>query len=65
MFFMKFAIDAVFPDRKKRVTKAVTCLKPWRLAVSLHAHSVVELPVGVIDQSGTAKGDQIEIQKSN
>ena len=30
MFFMKFAIDAVFLDRKKRVTKAVTALKPWR-----------------------------------
>ncbi len=65
MFFMKFAIDAVFLDRKKRVTKAVTALKPWRMAMSWRAHSVVELPVGVIEQSGTSRGDQIEIQRPN
>jgi len=65
MFFMKFAIDAVFLDRKKRVTKAVPALKPWRLAMSWRAHSVIELPVGVIEQSGTSRGDQIEVQKPN
>lgn len=59
-FFMKFAIDVVFIDRKRRVRKVVRDLGPWRLAMSMTAHSVIELPVGVIDASGTQKGDQLE-----
>ncbi|MDE3194852.1 MAG: DUF192 domain-containing protein, partial [Acidobacteriota bacterium] len=60
MFFMKFAIDVVFVDRNKRVRKVVRALRPWRASMCLPAHSVFELPVGVIDTSGTLKGDQLE-----
>ena len=59
-FFMKFAIDVVYIDRKKRVKKVVRAMGPWRLSACLTAHSVLELPVGVIEDSQTQKGDQLE-----
>lgn len=61
MFFMKFAIDAVFIDRKKKVTKIAASIKPWRLAASFRAHSVIELPAGTALRTNTMPGDQIEI----
>ena len=60
-FFMRFAIDILFLDRKNRVVKAVARLKPWRLAGSWRGHSVLELPAGVIEETGTKRGDQIEV----
>ena len=62
-FFMKFAIDVVYVDRSKRVRKVVRAIPAWRLSFCLTAHSVIELPVGVIDVTGTLKGDQLEIVK--
>jgi hypothetical protein len=59
-FWMKFAIDLVFLDRKRRVTKVVPRLKPFRLAMSWRAYSVVELPAGVAELTRTEAGDQIE-----
>ena len=46
MAFMRFAIDAVFLDRDGRVLKIAEDLRPWRLAGSRGAKSVVELPAG-------------------
>jgi uncharacterized membrane protein (UPF0127 family) len=63
MFFMKFAIDVVYVDRKRTVRKLVRNLKPWRVSMCLAAHSVVELPVGAIDSSATQKGDQLEFME--
>ncbi len=63
-FFMKFAIDVVYIDRKKRVRKTVGGLGPWRISLCLPAHSVIELPVGVIETSGTRPGDQLEFGKA-
>lgn len=60
MFFMKFPIDVVYIDRKKRVRKTVRALRPWRASLCISAHSVIELPVGVIEASQTQKGDQLE-----
>jgi uncharacterized membrane protein (UPF0127 family) len=59
-FFMKFAIDVVYIDRKRRVRKVVRGLAPWRASLCITAHSVLELPVGVIEASGTRRGDQLE-----
>ena len=59
-FWMQFAIDLVFLDRKKRVTKVVSALKPFRMAMSWRASSVVELPAGAAAQAQTQRGDQIE-----
>ena len=61
MFFMRFAIDAVFIDKKKRVTKIAANLRPWRLSASFKAHSVVELPAGPAQRTHTEPGDQLEI----
>lgn len=58
-FFMKFAIDVVYIDRKHRVRKVVRALVPWRASLCVTAHSVIELPVGAIDASQTQKGDQL------
>ena len=63
-FGMKFAIDVVYLDRKKRVRKIRKNMVPRRLSACLIAHSVLELPVGVIESSGTQPGDQLEFEKS-
>ena len=60
-FFMKFSIDLVYIDRKNVVRKVCRNVRPWRLSACLTAHSIIELPVGTIDRSHTAPGDQIEI----
>ena len=60
-FFMKFAIDVIYIDRKKKVRKTIGSLGPWKLSLCLRAHSVLELPVGAIEASGTQPGDQLEI----
>lgn len=61
-FFMKFAIDVVYIDRKKRIRKLVRQIGPWRLSFCLPAHSVLELPTGTIDQTKSEKGDQLEFE---
>jgi len=62
-FFMKFAIDVVYLDKKRRVRKAVRAVAPWRLSLCLMAHSVLELPPGTIAESKTEPGDQLEFGK--
>lgn len=62
-FGMKFAIDLVYLDRKKRVRKIRKKMVPWRLSACLTAHSVLELPVGAIEASRTQPGDQLEFEK--
>lgn len=61
-FGMKFAIDVIYLDRQNRVIHLVRKLKPSRLAaVKLRSRSVLELPSGEIERSGTSIGDRIEI----
>ena len=62
-FGMKFAIDVIYLDRKKRVRKIRKEMVPWRLSACLTAHSVLELPVGAIEASHTQQGDQLEFEK--
>ena len=62
-FGMKFAIDVVYLDRKKRVRKLRKEMVPRRLSACLSAHSVLELPVGTIESSRTEPGDQLEFEK--
>jgi uncharacterized protein len=56
---MRFAIDVLYLDRKKRVRKVRRAMAPWRFSMCLLAHSVLELPAGVIQQTGTKPGDQL------
>jgi len=61
-FFMLFSIDAVGLDSNLKVIKLWRCLVPWRVtSVSFKMNSVLELPCGVITQSGTEVGDQLQI----
>ena len=62
-FGMKFAIDLVYLDRKKKVRKIRKEMVPRRISACLTAHSVLELPVGAIDASRTEPGDQLEFDK--
>jgi uncharacterized membrane protein (UPF0127 family) len=59
-FFMKFPIDLVYVDRSKRVKKVQSNVGPWRLSACLSAHSIIELPIGVIKATQTAPGDQLQ-----
>ena len=60
MFFMRFAIDALFLDRNGRVVRAVPDLRPWVFAVAARgAKEVVELRAGTIAESGTQAGDDL------
>ncbi len=44
--FMRFNLDFLFLDSKKRVVKIVKDAKPWRLNISGIAKYVIELPSG-------------------
>ncbi|MCC6175032.1 MAG: DUF192 domain-containing protein [Chloroflexi bacterium] len=62
MLGMRFAIDVLHLDRDGRILRAVPNLRPWRLGpIVRRSRSVVELPAGTIEASGTQAGDQIEI----
>jgi len=61
-FGMKFAIDLVYLDRRRRVRKTRRSMRPWRISACLMADSVLELPVGTIEATGTEPGDQLEIE---
>jgi uncharacterized membrane protein (UPF0127 family) len=59
-FFMRFAIDLVYLDRKLCVKKVRSNVGPWRMSACLTARSVLELPVGVVSASHTERGDTVE-----
>ncbi|HET6347890.1 MAG TPA: DUF192 domain-containing protein [Candidatus Krumholzibacteria bacterium] len=60
MFGMKFAIDIVVLDKNDVVVGVQEGLRPgWIGKLFWRAHSTLELPVGAIRASGTAKGDRI------
>lgn len=60
MFFMRFAIDAVFVDGEDRVVRVVESLQPWRIVAWVRgAHDCLELPAGSARLSGTLAGDEL------
>lgn len=56
---MRFPIDVLYLDQRRKVRKSCKAVAPWRLSLCLFAHSVLELPAGTIEQSSTRKGDQL------
>ncbi len=62
-FWMKFPIDVLFLDKKRKVLKVRHAVAPWRMAACLRAHSVLELPAGACRASGTAAGDHLEFER--
>jgi uncharacterized membrane protein (UPF0127 family) len=60
MWFMRFAIDAVFIDRAGRVVRVAERLAPWRFGVGARgARDVLELPAGAAGATGTQAGDEL------
>ena len=63
---MHYPLDVIYLDRAGYVVDIQAAVKPWRFApVHLRAASVLELPSGVIQRTGTVIGDQIEIVQAN
>ena len=62
-FGMKFPIDVLFLNKKKKILKARPDMVRGRIAFSLLAHSVLELPAGTLAKTGTVAGDRLEFEK--
>jgi uncharacterized membrane protein (UPF0127 family) len=59
-------LDVIYLDRAGYVVDIQAAVKPWRFTpIHLRAASVLELPSGVIQRTGTVIGDQIEIVQAN
>jgi hypothetical protein len=63
-FWMKFPIDLVYLDRRKRIKKLRSAVPAWRFSACLSAHSVIELPAGTIRNTQTQRGDILEFSST-
>jgi len=62
MFFMPYAIDAVFVSKAGRVTKVVATLRPWRVVWwARGARDCLELRAGTAASSATQVGDELRL----
>ncbi len=60
---MRFPIDVVFLDEALRVVRLVVPLRPGRLSpFVLRSRAVLELPAGVVEETGTEAGDRLDIR---
>ena len=59
---MKFPIDVVYFNRRKKVRKIRRAMMPWRMSACLFAHSVLELPAGSITRTETCVGEQLRFE---
>ena len=64
-FGMRFPIDLVYLDRMKRIRKLAREVSPGRLSACFSAHSVLELPPGVILATQTQPGDTLEFTSAS
>jgi uncharacterized membrane protein (UPF0127 family) len=63
MFGMRFPIDAIFLDRRLRVVRVCTDLRPWRVVpLVLGAHSVLELPAHTLAGLALPRGEPLLIE---
>ena len=61
--FMRYAIDLVFLDHDRRVTKLVPGLVPWRIVWGASGgKDCIELPSGALSGTGTEVGDQLSLE---
>ena len=62
---MRFLFDAVFVDGQYRVVHVIHAMKPMRISrVVFSAKSVLELPAGTLQATGTEVGDQLAFEAS-
>jgi uncharacterized membrane protein (UPF0127 family) len=69
MFFMRYPIDVLFLSEQRprsgeyRVVGLVHAIRPWRMTRFYRgARAALEIPAGVIEQSGTRTGDTIALE---
>ncbi|MCF8010961.1 MAG: DUF192 domain-containing protein [Clostridiales bacterium] len=59
--FMRFPIDVLFLDKNYYILAAIKNMKPYRFSrIIKSANTVVELPAGMIEKTGTQYGDYIK-----
>jgi uncharacterized membrane protein (UPF0127 family) len=61
-FFMRFTIDLVYLDSRKRVKKVRSAVGAGRISFCLTAQSVIELPAGTVLETRTQAGDTLVIE---
>ena len=62
--FMSIPIDVVYVDRNDQVIALDRAMKPWAIGkIYRNGAYVVEGPVGMIEASGTAVGDQLRVER--
>jgi len=62
--FMSFSLDIVYIDKNQTVIKLDYDMPPYRLGSYVkQAAYILELPVGVIEQTQTVVGDQLHFSK--
>lgn len=62
-FGMKFAIDVLYLSKQKKILKIRPNMGKNRISFCLSAHSVLELPAGTVERTGTLVGDELEFEK--
>ena len=63
MFFMRFAIDALYVAHNGEVLRVVPNLRPWRLGpIILRSRYIVELPAGTAARTDTQPGDVLRVE---
>ena len=66
MFFMRFAIDAIFIDHTGRVVKVAARIRPWVPMIAARgAREVIELASGTCERTGTQVGDDLVLEDSS
>ena len=60
---MKFSIDVLFLNKKRKVLKIRAEMGRWKMALCMRGHSVLELRSGTCAATGTIAGDQLEFEK--
>ena len=61
-WFMRFAIDVVFVDKRMVVKRVYRDLGPWRMTLPAYgAVSVFELPAGTLKEKPVDIGDQLNV----
>jgi uncharacterized membrane protein (UPF0127 family) len=62
MFFMRFAIDAVFLTDDLRVVRIAHGLRPWRVARARGAKRILEIGAGEARRLGIEPGQTLRLE---
>lgn len=61
-FFMRFSIDVLFIDKRYRIIRAISSLRPFHItSLYFKAALAIEMPAGIIQLSSTQEGDIVLI----